>query len=276
MNLPVHVFAICAYKDSPYLEDCIRSLKGQRTQSPIILCTSTPSLYIQEMARAYGIPVSVREGASGIGRDWNFAYHKAQAELVTIAHQDDVYHKDYVTELLRAYEQWPDMTMFTSDYVMIKNGKLVKDDGMLWIKRLLRLPLRFHRLCGRRLIKQLPLMLGNSICCPASSYNKKLLGEPLFPENYDFALDWENLRRLALRPGRLICRERPLLYYRVHEGAATKECIVNHKRAREEEEMFCRFWPGWMAKALMLPYRTAYGEYESGKEKRSGRQDEVR
>lgn len=41
-----HVFSICAYKDSPYLERCIRSLKGQTWSSHIIICTSTPSRYI--------------------------------------------------------------------------------------------------------------------------------------------------------------------------------------------------------------------------------------
>ena len=28
-----HTFAICAYKESPYLEACIRSLKGQTVPS---------------------------------------------------------------------------------------------------------------------------------------------------------------------------------------------------------------------------------------------------
>ena len=85
-----HVFAICAYKDSPYLESCIRSLVGQRTKSPVILCTSTPSPYIDGLAGRYGIPVFVRDGASNMRDDWNFAYHMADGELVTIAHQDDV------------------------------------------------------------------------------------------------------------------------------------------------------------------------------------------
>ena len=40
-----HVYAIPAYGDSPYLESCIRSLKGQSSPSPILLCTSTPSPY---------------------------------------------------------------------------------------------------------------------------------------------------------------------------------------------------------------------------------------
>ena len=144
-----HVFAICAYKDSPYLESCIRSLVGQRTKSPVILCTSTPSPYIDGLAGRYGIPVFVRDGASNMRDDWNFAYHMADGELVTIAHQDDVYHKDYVTELLRAYRRYPDMTMFTSDYVIVKNGALITGDKMLLVKRLLRLPLRFPALNDR-------------------------------------------------------------------------------------------------------------------------------
>ena len=69
-----HTFAICAYKDSPYLESCIKSLKKQTVYSSIILCTSTPSPYIQGMADKYGIPVFARDGQSDIQTDWNFAY----------------------------------------------------------------------------------------------------------------------------------------------------------------------------------------------------------
>lgn len=257
-----HVFAICAYQDSPYLESCIRSLKGQRTKSEIILCTSTPSAYIDKLAGAYDIPVYVRDGASNMRDDWNFAYHMAEGELVTIAHQDDVYHRDYVTELLKAYRRYPDMSMFTSDYVIVKNGKLISHDKMLLVKRLLRLPLRIPALNHRTMMKKLPLMFGNSICCPASTYQKRLLGEPLFLEEYKFALDWANLVALAEREGRFICVERPLLFYRVHDGATTKQCIVNHDRVREEAEMFGRFWPQAVVRLLMKPYQTAYDEYQ--------------
>lgn len=256
-----HVFAISAYKDSPYLESCIRSLLGQRTKSHVILCTSTPSLYISETARAYGIPMYVREGESGIRDDWNFAYQMADGDLVTIAHQDDVYHKDYVTELLKAFRQYPDMTVFTTDYVIIKDGKVIRDDMLLWVKRLLRAPLRVTSLSHHTLVKKLPLMFGNSICCPASAYQKRLLGEPLFVSEYKYALDWENLLALSRRWGRFICVERPLLFYRVHDGATTKECIVNNRRAQEEAEMFSRFWPRPLVKLLMKPYQSAYDEY---------------
>ena len=45
-----HTFAICAYKESPFLEECIQSLLGQTIPSTIIIVTSTDNAYIQNMA----------------------------------------------------------------------------------------------------------------------------------------------------------------------------------------------------------------------------------
>ena len=44
-----HTFAICAYKESPYLEECIESLMAQEMKSEIIICTSTPNDYIKNI-----------------------------------------------------------------------------------------------------------------------------------------------------------------------------------------------------------------------------------
>ena len=38
-----HTFAICAYKESPYLEECITSLMEQTVKSEIFIATSTPN-----------------------------------------------------------------------------------------------------------------------------------------------------------------------------------------------------------------------------------------
>ena len=73
---------------------------------------------------------------------------------------------------------------------------------------------------------------------------------------------FDNLYQLACERGRFICDERPLLYYRVHDGATTKACIMDNRRAEEEEAMFRRFWPYPVARLLMHFYKTAYGEYE--------------
>ena len=52
-----HTFAICAYKESSFLEECIKSLKNQSIQSEIFIITSTPNSYIDRTAEKYGIPV---------------------------------------------------------------------------------------------------------------------------------------------------------------------------------------------------------------------------
>lgn len=54
-----HTFAICAYKESEYLEECIRSLKNQTVSTNIILATSTPNKYIKGLCDKYHIAMYV-------------------------------------------------------------------------------------------------------------------------------------------------------------------------------------------------------------------------
>ena len=91
-----HTFAICAYKESPYLEECILSLKNQTVKSNIIMATSTPNEWIQGLAEKYEIPLYINTGEGGIAQDWNFAYRQAKTDYVTIAHQDDIYEPNYL------------------------------------------------------------------------------------------------------------------------------------------------------------------------------------
>ena len=67
----IHTFAVCAYKDSPYLEECLRSVTSQTVKSEVICCTSTPSSYIRELTARYQVPLYERDGASNIREDLN-------------------------------------------------------------------------------------------------------------------------------------------------------------------------------------------------------------
>ncbi len=257
-----HTFAVCAYKDSPYLEECIKSLKRQSHPARIILCTSTPSSWLTALAGVYDLPLFVREGESHIQTDWNFAYEMADSDLVTIAHQDDCYHKDYLKTVLQSFETYPDITVFTTDCAIVRDDKVQKPGAVQFIKHILRLPLRFHQLADRSWIKKLSLRFGNSIICPSCTYNKKELGQPLFNSPFEFALDWDTMWDLAGRPGRFFCVEKALIRYRIHEGAATKACILNQKRVQEETEMYQKMWPGPLVRILMFFYKKAYHAYD--------------
>lgn len=257
-----HTFAVCAYKDSPYLEACIKSLKRQSVQTDIILCTSTPSKYIRALAEVFDLPLYIREGSSDIQDDWNFAFEQAKGRLVTIAHQDDCYHKDYVKTLQECWDKYPDTTVFTTDCVVMKQDELQRPGLVMFIKHLLRLPLRMHRIADRTWVKKAALRFGNPIICPSCTYDKEHLDTPLFASSYKFALDWDTMWKLAERPGRFICVEKPLLCYRIHEGATTKACIQNQERAQDEMAMYRKIWPAPMAGILMFFYKRAYKAYD--------------
>ena len=149
-----HTFVISAYQESPYLESCIKSLKAQTVPSEIICTTSTPSPYLTKLMEKYQIPLYVREGRSDIQEDWNFAISKASGEFVTVAHQDDMYNRHYTEELMKQFDKWPDMTVFMTDAVTVKNGRLYHWGSKEMVKKLLRLPLKLHRYSDKESIKK--------------------------------------------------------------------------------------------------------------------------
>lgn len=262
-----HVFAICAYKESPYLEDCILSLKNQSLKTSIIICTSTPMGHIYDLGEKYGIPVYVRLGESSLQADWNFAVETAVnalgAEYVTLAHQDDVYHRDYVRALVKAAKTFPDLSVFCTRYRTIDgDSKLIRGKTER-VKRKLRFPLHMRRLAHHRAVKRSALILGNAICCPSCTYHITMTGCPIFLSSKKFALDWETLLRLADMPGRFICIEKELMDYRVHAGAETKKNIVDNTRYEEEYEVFSSIWGKPIAWLLMRAYRTSYSAYDT-------------
>lgn len=256
-----HTFAVCAYGVSPYLEACLSSLKRQTVPADIIICTSTPNPHILAAADRYGLPLFIRKGAGGIREDWNFAYQSAASRLVTLAHQDDCYHKTYAASVQRCWKKYPDTTVFMTGCVVKKNGT-VRSPGLIeFVKRFLRAPLCLHGLADREMVKKAAFIFGNPVICPSCTYDKQALGEPLFTSPFQFALDWDTMWRLASLPGRFYCLEKPLLCYRVHAGSQTKKCIENNLRAREETEMFAKIWPRPIVRLLMQFYQRAYDAY---------------
>ena len=63
-----HIFVICAYKESPYLEECISSLVSQNNvETNIIVITSTPNSYIEHLVEKYPV-ISIEDGVAE--EDW--------------------------------------------------------------------------------------------------------------------------------------------------------------------------------------------------------------
>ena len=140
-----HTFVICAYKTSKYLEECIKSVLAQTVKSNIIISTSTPNDYINNLAEKYKIPVFVNEGEKGIGQDWNFGISKVKTDYATIAHQDDIYKSNYLEEIVNHLEKGKDFVIAFTDYREIKNDEEIELTKNLKLKKMLLFPLRIFK-----------------------------------------------------------------------------------------------------------------------------------
>lgn len=249
-----HMFVVCAYKESPYLDECVSSLENQTISSEIIMITSTPNSYIQDIAHKHNIPLIINRGESGIGPDWNFGVAQCQSDIVTIAHQDDTYAPDYVKSVLEQYEKNKDALIIFTDYGEIRNAQICDNSSLTKVKRMLLSPLKLNVFSRNKFVRRRILGLGNAICCPSVTYVLGNLEMPIFEEDMKSNLDWETWERLSRKRGAFIYIPRILMHHRIHEESTTSELINDNKRVIEDYEMFRKFWPSFIARVICRVY----------------------
>lgn len=251
-----HTFAICAYGENPYLEQCLTSTLRQEVKSNVIMTTSTPNEYIKNLAEKYGIPLIVNpEYKVGVIDDFNFAYHSAPTQFVTICHQDDIYYSDYSKNFFDQCADFPDMLIFFSDYCEIRNGKKLEQSKLLRIKRFMLSPLKIRPLQENKLIRRIILSFGSAICCPAVTFNKVKLGEPIFKHEFSSLCDWAAWEEISRKSGKFIYCPRIMVGHRIHDYSWTSQVIKNNTREQEEIRMFQKFWPKSIAGLLEFFYK---------------------
>lgn len=255
-----HLFLICAYKESAYLPACVASLKEQSAPSEILLCTATPSAYLEALAKEHGLSYCVNHAAPNIAGDWNFALAEAKkrgAKYATLCHQDDLYLPDYGKALKEAIARDPDLLIWFSGYGEQRGEKAVYSSKLLTIKKLLLTPLRPRFVQGSKLAKRLALCLGDPICCPAVSFNLEKIALPLFERGMTTNLDWQTWEKLSRQKGRFAYDPRPLMLHRIHPGSTTSQVLGAGGRTAQDEAMFRKFWPGPIARVLTRLYASS-------------------
>ena len=252
-----HLFAICAYGVSPYLEECVASLEKQTEPSEIILCTATPDPALERIAAAHGLTYCVNPAKPDIASDWNFAMAQAKrlgADYVTLCHQDDLYLPDYGKHLRAAINEDPDWLIWFSDYGERRGDRDVTVNRNLRIKRVLLWRMRVRRWQSSRFMKHRTLALGDPVCCPAVSYNLRRVPLPLFESGMTTNLDWQTWERLAKLDGRFFYDRAVLMLHRIHPASTTSKVLGEGGRTAQDEAMFRKFWPAPVAKLLTRFY----------------------
>lgn len=242
-----HTFIVLAYKESKYLEECIKSVLNQTVKTHVVIGTSTVNSYIKKLAKKYDLEVIENKNHTGIGSDYDFALHCVKSELVTIAHQDDIYDSNYAELVLKYYEKNPNASLLIPDYYEIKDDKKVYTNLNFKIKRIMLFPLRFRCLNKFKFIKRLAIRFGDPICCPAVTFVQKKMPKKVFDCELTCSVDWYAWELLSHHKGSFVYFHKNIMGHRIHEESTTTKTISQNRRTEEDIYMFKKFWPTWFA-----------------------------
>ena len=258
--LDEHMFVVPVYGKPVWLDRCLESLRAQTTPSTILITTSTPSAYLDEVARRGKVAIEVNPVSGGIGADWNFALSRAATPWVTLAHQDDWYAPAFLERCLKTAAHTPGATLvFTAAAEthgdtgqpgpnarvkkLICDGVFLGAEGIQSMQR-----------------KRLLLSFGNPIPCSSVMLNRAVVPDFTFSEQLKSNLDWVAWLDLAGRPGAFVYIREPLVHRTIHSEAATVVSLEH--RAAEDVSVLRRLWPRPIADVLARLYTRGLRQYD--------------
>lgn len=261
-----HTFAVLAYKESPYIEEAIQSLKAQTVESNIIVCTSTPSAFLEDLCEKYDLALKINTGKEkGVASDYDFALSQPDTNYVTLAHQDDIYLPKYCAEVLESIKQYPDSLIYFTDHIgSDSDGKKELSPLVIAKKFILFLNYGFGYSMKNTFRKRFLFALGCPIISPSVTFNRGLVEDFKFSRDYRFAIDWAAWKDFAEREGRFTYVRKVLIAFRVHSGSETSAAgktttkLSENRRYTEDLALFEEFWPAPIAMVLSRIYSLAY------------------
>lgn len=248
-----------AYGNSPFLRECLASLRNQRTQSPILISTSSPFEGIHQLADEFNADLHVHKPNLGIAHDWNVGLSKTTADWITIAHQDDIYLPTFTLETLALLERYPDATMAFTDYREISADGSAKSKGnLLKIKQaLLMMSFLGRNSIADRWSKVNLLRFGSPVPCPSVTMRRGST-LPVFETRFKLNMDWAAWLQMANCSGRFVWIKKDLMLHRIHDESETTDGIKGGYRINEDIEILNRIWPKSIAKLIASTYSIAY------------------
>lgn len=250
----LHTFVVLAYEESPFLESCIKSVVNQK--SNVVIATTTPNPFIKSLAKKYSLEIFSTKHTN-LGGDFDFAFSVAKTPLVTIAHQDDIYEKNYAENVIKNYKKHPDSSIIFTDYYELRNQKRINTNKNLKIKRLLLLPFYLKNSFKNRFMKRSSLRFGCTICCPSVTFVKANCPQKIFTSNFKSNVDWDAWEKLSRKKSAFTFIPKKLMGHRISEATETTKIINAGIRTKEDYEILRRFWPNKIAKIIAKFYQNS-------------------
>jgi glycosyltransferase involved in cell wall biosynthesis len=243
-------FAIPFFKNVPFLKETLQSLVNQ-TDAGWKAVVFDDSIDANEASGAKAcvnsfqnprIAYSKNPKNIGMANNWNRGIEAGQQDVdciaITILHADDRLLPDYVSEMRKQLQLFPEASaFFCKTRVIDGNGDPVFSFTDYYKNFLL--PPREHGLIHLNGVQGIePLIAGNFIFCPTFCFRKTGLNR-LFRPELKMVTDFELTLDLLLNGHILIgLYEKPLFEYRRHGANTTNLLNQNLERFREERELY--------------------------------------
>lgn len=259
-ELDNHCFVIMTGGEPRYLEECVRSIKGQKLKSKIIMYTSKSSKKIERISKKFKIKL-IKKKRINIAKDWNNALKISNTNWTTLVHDDDIYHKNFFKEVNKIINNENNISIIFTNYLQIRNNIIFEKSNLLLIIKKILLYMGFlwkNEICSS-FQKKIILNFGSPIPCPSVTFNmKKNKYKNFFNERYKVNLDWDCWRKLAKEEGSFYWIKKNLFFHRIHETSVTSTGIRSGLRKKEDKKILREIWPDFIANLISKINNIAY------------------
>ncbi|MEM7199472.1 MAG: glycosyltransferase [Planctomycetota bacterium] len=238
MTAPLTTFAIPCRNAGEHLRPLLESLLAQTDQDfAMLLVDDASDDGSPARARAIAgtrLQVLVNDEPLGLAANWNRAVEASRSDFVCLAHQDDVYHPEYLAVMLDALRTDREQALVhCRATTMDADGQPLRapaeDFKARWWQRHAGEPPGEPATAYRELLR------GNFVCCPSILYRRELFASVGgFRPDLRFTPDWDLLFRALLADWRFASVDRALVRYRRHAASATQREAASLNRYREE------------------------------------------
>lgn len=222
-------------------------------------CSPSRNNFIEVLADEFTVPIRFNAKGGSISLDWNFALNSGYGDLVVLAHQDDLYHPEFAGKCLSFFDRNPDCAIAFTDSSESIEGRLCMNHTRELVKKFLRKSSFLGQdVIGSSSQYRRLLGFGSPIPCPAVAYNRRVITDFAFSDQYSINLDWDAWSRLAVAGYKIGYIRGQLMIHRVHGESETQRGLADKRREREDYLLFSRYWPASLASALLSIYRLGY------------------
>jgi glycosyltransferase involved in cell wall biosynthesis len=228
------------YNGSRFLESLFNSLMAQTYKNFQVIFvddgSTDDSVSIAKiyLSRFSDMQIRLFENG-GIAANWNRGLSLAETEFFTLLHCDDEYDPNYLNDMIRLMDRFPDSAIgHSAAKVIDASSKTLFSLADLYKEQFYPKERDFCRPLDDQ---YLMLLSGDYIVCPAVMYRRELISSVgKFSEHLLQTLDWEYWFRVLLAGHTISGTSRRLYKYRRHGSNTTDHNSDNLLRYQEEIE----------------------------------------